>query len=158
MKNVFAAVRLKQIARCIIALLVCTAPAAAAARLTESRRQFEGAERTVVTLENDRIVVDVVPECAGRIVRFADKRRDKTPFEWLDDCPYGYGARWEGKPFTYEIVASGPEKAAVKVKGGGKIAVASLRRYGIDVANALDLTVERTMTIDAETSLSLIHI
>ncbi|MCX7933640.1 MAG: hypothetical protein N3A66_00090 [Planctomycetota bacterium] len=136
----------------LLALLCCAAPAAAAARLSESKRQFEGAERTIVALENDRIQVEVVPECAGRIVRFADKRTESTPFEWLDDCPYGYGARWEGKPFTHEVIAKGPESAAVKVKGGGKIAVAMLRGYGIDVANALDLTVERTMTIDAETS------
>jgi len=66
--------------------------------------------------------------------------------------PYHYGGRWEGKPFTYKIDAKGPDKAAVTVSGGGKVAVGLLHWLGIDVANPLDLNVERTMTIEPGTT------
>jgi hypothetical protein len=115
----------------------------------ESIRKFEGAERTIVTMENERVVVEVAPSLEGRLIRYADKSKPSTPLEWLDDCPYHYNGRWEGKPFTHEIVSRGPAQAAVTVKGGGKIAVALLRKLGIAVANPLDLAVERTMTIEA---------
>jgi len=117
-------------------------------KLTETRRKYQGAERTIVTLENERILVEVVPELEGRIARYADKARPASAFEWLDDCPYHYGARWEGKPFTHRVDAKGPERAAVTVSGGGKIAVSLLRSVtGVPITSPLDLQVERTMAI-----------
>jgi hypothetical protein len=101
--------------------------AGAACFAVESRRHYEGTERTVVTLENERITVEVVPELGGRVIRYADKTRERSAFEWLDDCPYHYGCRWEGKPFTHAVGERGPDRASVTVKGGGKIAVAHLR-------------------------------
>jgi hypothetical protein len=118
--------------------------------LTESRRKFEGGQRTVVHMENERIIVEIVPELEGRVIRYVDKSRSSPTcgFEWLDDCPYHYGGRWEGVPFRYHVDAAGPDRAAVTVSGGGKIAVALLHHLtGADVANPLDLKVERTMSI-----------
>ncbi|HET6247473.1 MAG TPA: hypothetical protein VFE47_07250 [Tepidisphaeraceae bacterium] len=123
--------------------------------LTETKRKFEGAEHTIIRMENQRIIVEVVPELEGRIITYTDKSR-KSPtsgFEWLDDCPYHYGGRWEGEPFQYKILSRGPDRAALTVSGGGKIAVALLRHLtGADVANPLDLKVERTMTIEPGTT------
>ena len=77
-----------------------------------------------------------------------DKSKPHTGFEWLDDCPYHYGGRWEGVPFSYKIDSKGPDRAAITVSGGGKIAVALLHQLtGVDVANPLELKVERTMSI-----------
>ena len=122
-------------------------------KLSEARRKVEGAERTVYTLENERILVEVVPELAGCVSRYVDKTKEKSAFERLDDCPYHYGCRWEGKAFTGQVEARGPERAAVTVKGGGKIAVAHLRLIlGLDLANPLDLSVERTMSIEGGSS------
>ena len=134
-------------------LVLWAAPGWAECKLTETRRVFQGAERTIVTMENERIVVEIVPELDGRIARYADKSKTSSAFEWLDDCPYHYGARWEGKPFTHRIEARGPDRAAVSVAGGGKIAVSLLRNVtGIPIASALDLQVERTMSIERDST------
>jgi hypothetical protein len=134
-------------------------PAHAECKLTEGKRKVEGAERVIYTLENDRILVEVVPELAGRVTRYVDKTKDKSAFEWLDDCPYHYGCRWEGKAFTGQVDARGPERAAVSVKGGGKIAVAHLRGIlGLDLANPLDLSVERTMSIEGSSSRLIVDV
>ena len=146
----------KHIARAVataLAVGVVAGSAAAACKLTVATRKFEGADRTVITMENERILVEVVPELEGRISRYADKSRPASGFEWLDDCPYHYGGRWEGKPFTHRIDAQGPDRAAMTVLGGGKISVALLRSLlGADLASPLDLAVERTMSIDAEST------
>jgi hypothetical protein len=137
----------------LAALALAALPAWAECKLTEGKRKVEGAERVVYTLENERILVEVVPELAGRVTRYVDKTKEKSAFEWLDDCPYHYGCRWEGKAFTGQVDARGPERAAVTVKGGGKIAVAHLRGIlGLDLANPLDLSVERTMSIEGTSS------
>jgi hypothetical protein len=129
------------------------ATAGAVCRAVESRRQYEGTERTIVTLENERIIVEVVPELGGRVIRYADKTSERSAFEWLDDCPYHYGCRWEGKPFTHALGERGPDRASVTVKGGGKIAVAHLRGVlGVSLASPLDLTVERTMSIGSDST------
>ncbi|MCY3022723.1 MAG: hypothetical protein NTW87_27405, partial [Planctomycetota bacterium] len=121
-------------------------------KVTESKRKFEGAERTIVTLENERIIVEIAPDLAGKVFRYQEKDKKTTPFEWLDDCPYHYGGRWEGKPFTYQIADKGPNRAAVTVKGGGKVAVALLRGLGFNLASALDLAIERTVSIEPGTT------
>jgi hypothetical protein len=137
----------------LISLLLCCGTAHAECKLTETKRKVEGAERVVYTLENERILVEVVPELAGRVSRYVDKTKEKSAFEWLDDCPYHYACRWEGKPFTGQADARGPNRAAVTVKGGGKIAVGHLRNVlGVDLANPLDLTVERTVSIEGASS------
>ena len=134
-------------------MLLVASSAQAACKLSVSKQKFEGAERTIVTMENDRILVDIVPELEGRIARYRDKTRPGSAFEALDDCPYHYGGRWEGKPFTHRIDAKGPDRAAVTVQGGGKIAVALLQGLlGVDLASPLDLPVERTMSIDASST------
>jgi len=134
-------------------LLVWESAASAQCKLTESKRKFEGAERTIVTMENQRIIVEVVPELEGRIIRYRDKGRPASAFEWLDDCPYHFGARWEGKPFEYRIDARGPDRAALSVTGGGKIAVTLLRAVtGIATTSPVELRVERTMSIEAGTT------
>ncbi|HEY3321132.1 MAG TPA: hypothetical protein VGP72_11750 [Planctomycetota bacterium] len=130
------------------ALFSLASLAHAECKVTESRRNFEGAERPIVTLENDRIVVEIAPDMAGKIFRYKEKNKNTTPFEWLDDCPYHYGGRWEGKPFTHMIGDKGPEKASVTVKGGGKVAVALLRSLGVNVTGPLDLAIERTVSIE----------
>ena len=135
-----------------LALLLFTPTLFSQCTLTESKRKFEGGERTVVHMENDRIIVEIVPELEGRVIKYVDKSRTSATcgFEWLDDCPYHYGGRWEGVPFKYHIDATGPDRAAVTVSGGGKIAVALLHHLtGADVANPIDLKVERTMSIEA---------
>ena len=48
-------------------------------KVTESVRKFEGAERTIVTMENERIVVEVAPTLEGRIIRYADNSKPGTP-------------------------------------------------------------------------------
>ncbi len=121
--------------------------------LTESVRKFEGADRNVVRMENARIIVEVVPVLEGRVVRYTEKGKQSSPFEWLDDCPYHYGGRWEGKPFEYRIDSKGPDRAAITVTGGGKIAVALLRQLtGASIANPIDLRVERTMSIEPDST------
>ena len=71
----------------------------------------------------------------------------------MDDCPYHYGGRWEGKPFTGRIDARGPERAAVTVSGGGKVSVGLVRDVlGIEIPNPLDLTVRRTVSIEGDSS------
>lgn len=135
-----------------IALLAFSFTLRAECTLSESRRKFEGGERTVVHMENERIIVEIVPELEGRVIKYVDKSRSSPTcgFEWLDDCPYHYGGRWEGVPFQYQIGARGPDHAAVTVSGGGKIAVALLHHLtGADVANPLDLKVQRTMSIES---------
>ena len=128
-------------------------PALSQCKVTESTRLFEGAQRQIITLENERVMVEVAPTLEGRIISYRDKLTPKTPFEWLDDCPYHYGARWEGKPFTYQITEQTAERASVTVTGGGKISV-SLMKYatGLDVAVPVDMKVERTMTIEKGSS------
>ncbi len=135
-----------------IVSLACFSSAFAECKVTESVRKFEGAERTIVTMENERVVVEIAPSLEGRLIRYAEKSKPATPLEWLDDCPYHYNGRWEGKPFTHQIDQTGPERTAVTVKGGGKIAVALLRKLGIAVSNPLDLTVERTMTLESNST------
>ncbi len=123
--------------------------ASAQCTLTEGVRKFEGAERKIVRMENEKIIVEVAPELEGRIITFQDKSRKGTPFEWLDDCPYHFAGRWEGVPFTYKIDAKGPDRAAITVTGGGKIAVALVRQLtAADVTNPLELKVSRTMSIE----------
>lgn len=118
-------------------------------KLTEVKRNFEGAERTIIVMENERILVEVVPELEGRVITYRDKSKKETGFEFLDDCPYHYGGRWEGKAFDYKVIERGPQKASLSVSGGGKISVALLRSLlGVDLADQLDLNVERTMTIE----------
>lgn len=118
-------------------------------KVSEAPRKFEGAERNIVTMENERILVEIAPTLEGRLIRYQDKSKPGSPLEWLDDCAYHYNGRWEGKPFTHRVEARGPEKASVTVKGGGKIAVEVLRNLGIRVSSPLDLEVERTMTIES---------
>jgi hypothetical protein len=128
--------------------LFLAAAAPADVTVTESRRKFEGAERTVVHMENERITVEVVPELEGRVINYRDKSKPGSGFEWLDDCPYHFMGKWEGVPFSYKIDSKGPDRGAVTVTGGGKIAVALLRHLtGVDVANPIELKVERTVTI-----------
>ncbi|HZK81418.1 MAG TPA: hypothetical protein VFC46_10135, partial [Humisphaera sp.] len=128
--------------------MLCGHVASANVTLTESKRKFEGAERTVVHIENEKIIVEIVPELEGRVIKYQDKSKPHTGFEWLDDCPYHYGGRWEGVPFSYKIDSKGPDRAAITVSGGGKVAVALLHQLtGVDVANPLDLKVERTMSV-----------
>ncbi len=104
-------------------------------------------------LENPKIIVEVVPELEGRVIRFQDKSRTGTPFEWLDDCPYHYQGRWEGMPFSYKVNSKGAEVASLTVTGGGKVAVALVRQItGADVTNPLELKIERTMAIDRDTT------
>lgn len=133
--------------------------ARAECKLTETKKKVEGAERTVYTLENERILVEVVPDLSGRISRYVDKTKEKSAFEWLDDCPYHYACRWEGKLFIGQADARGPDRAAVTVKGGGKIAVGHLRNVlGVDLANPLDLTVERTVSIEGISSRLIVDV
>lgn len=142
-----------------VAVLILAASAHGAATIKELKREFEGRERTVVVMENDRILVEIVPSVAGRIVSYRDKSKRLSAFEWLDDCPYHYGCRWEGKPFTHQISETGPGKVSLKVEGGGRIAVAQLRGVlGLDLAGALDLTCERTMAIDAKSTRLVVQI
>jgi hypothetical protein len=144
---------LKRIVFVAILLLLSTSTVRAQCVLTESRRKFEGAEHTVVHMENERIVVEVVPELEGRIIKYFDKTRPASGFEWLDDCPYHYGGRWEGVPFQYHVNAKGPASASVTVSGGGKIAVALLHSLiGADLASPVDLRVERTMSIEPQST------
>jgi len=144
---------------CALVLALLCGTVLAECKLTETRRKVDGAERTVYTLENERILVEVVPELSGRVSRYVDKTKEKSAFEWLDDCPYHYGCRWEGKAFTGQVDARGPERAAVTVKGGGKIAVAHLRLIlGLDLANPLDLSVERTMSIEGGSSRLIVDV
>ena len=110
----------------MLSLLLIGSDALAECTLTESRRKFEGAEHNIVHMENERIIVEVVPELEGRIIKYADKTKPTSGFEGLDDCPYHYGGRWEGVPFQYHVDAKGPDRASVTVTGGGKIAVALL--------------------------------
>ncbi len=125
-------------------------PAQAQCKVSTSIRKFEGAERTIITMENDRIALEIAPDLEGRVISYRDKSRQDSPFECLDDCPYHYGCRWEGKPFTYKIVEKGPDKAVVTVSGSGKIAVAMMRYVtGNDVASPVELKVDRTMTIES---------
>ena len=42
-------------------------------KLTQATRKFEGADHAVVTMENDKILVEVVPELEGRVSRYVDK-------------------------------------------------------------------------------------
>src|ERR1700722_8465312 len=98
-------------------------PAIAQCQVRIGKRKFEGAERTIVTMENKKILVEIAPELEGRLIRYQDKTRPGSPLEWLDDCPYHYAGRWEGKPFTYRVDAQQPDRAAVTVMGGGKLAV-----------------------------------
>jgi hypothetical protein len=73
---------------CLLALLWAADLADAACRLTTVVRKFEGAERKIVVMENDRILVEVVPELEGRVSRYVDKtkRPSKNYFQI-------YGAR-----------------------------------------------------------------
>ena len=136
-----------------VAVIFLAASVHGAVTIKETTRKFEGRVQTIVVMENDRILVEVAPSVAGRIITYRDKSEKLSAFEWLDDCPYHYGCRWEGKPFTHEIVETGPDKVSLKVRGGGRIAVAQLRSVlGLDLAGALDLTCERTMTIDAKST------
>jgi hypothetical protein len=129
------------------------AGAVAQCKLTVSSRRFEGAQRTVITLENERILVEVVPELEGRVSRYQDKSRTHSAFESLEDCPYHFAGRWEGKPFTYRIDARGPDRAAVAVQGGGTIPVGLLHSLlGVDLTAPLTLSVERTISIDAHST------
>ena len=136
----------------VLPLAAGASPALGACVVKQSTRKFEGADRTIVTMENDKILVEIAPELNGRIIRYVDKSRQDTPLEWLDDCVYHYGGRWEGKPFTFRIDDQGPDRASVTVMGGGKLAVALLRSLGYDIASPLDTAVERTMSIDANTT------
>ena len=132
---------------------LCGATASAACKVSETKRKFEGAEHTIVTLQNDRILAEIVPDLEGRVCRYVDKSRPESAFEAVDDCPYHYGGRWEGKPFTYRIEAKGPDRAAVAVQGGGKVAVGLIHGLlGIDMASPLELAVQRTVAIDADTT------
>ncbi len=148
---------MKPLPRLVLSILVAAFAVAGAApvawaqcKVSTATRKFEGTERTIVTLENERILVEVAPDLEGRIITYRDKQRAGSPFECLDDCPYHYGARWEGKPFSYRVDDKGPQRAAVTVTGGGKIAVAMMRyATGNDVASPVELKVERTMTIEA---------
>ena len=136
-----------------VAAMAAAAPVLAECKLTVAKRRFEGAERTIVRMENDRIAVEVVPVLEGRISVYRDKSKPSCAFEWLDDCPYHYGGRWEGKPFTHRIDARGPDRAAVTVEGGGKVAVRLLRELlGVSLTHPLELNVRRTMSIDAKTT------
>jgi hypothetical protein len=149
----FAKQRVKRNALTAVLLLLSATAVRAQCVLTETRRKFEGAEHTVVHMENERIVVEVVPELEGRIIKYADKTRPASGFEWLDDCPYHYGGRWEGVPFQYHVNSKGPKQASLTVSGGGKIAVALLHRLvGADLASPVDLKVERTMSIEPNSS------
>ena len=148
---------LKTVSRASIAFALFAAliPAAlhAACTVTESKRKFEGAERTIVTMENERLLIEIAPDLEGRVIAYKDKTRPRSPFEWLDDCPYHYNCRWEGKPFTYRIDSKGPERAAVTVIGGGNVSVGDIHRVvGVEIASPLDLTIERTMSIDPDSS------
>ena len=98
----------RRIALAAFILLLAASTVRAQCVLTETRRKFEGAEHTVVHMENERIIVEVVPELEGRIIKYVDKSRPASGFEWLDDCPYHYGGRWEGVPFQYHVNAKGP--------------------------------------------------
>ncbi len=124
------------------------APLTGACSVREERRVVAGAERTVVMLANDRIEVELVPEMAGTITRYALVGATQTPFEFLDDCPYHYACRWEGKAFTHAVVDAGPARASVTVRGGGTIAPSHLRLAGIAVTNPLALEVERTVSLE----------
>src|SRR5436309_1152350 len=97
-----------------------------ACTIIESKRVFEGSERKIVTLENERIIVEIAPELEGRVISYKDKSKKLSAFECLDDCPYHYGCRWEGKPFTYRIDSKTAERAAVTVMGGGKVSVGNI--------------------------------
>ena len=137
----------------LLALVLFTSGLFAACSVREEKRKFEGAERTIVTLENDRIIVEIAPDLEGRVIAYRDKSKKTSAFECLDDCPYHYGCRWEGKPFGYRIDSKGPERAAVTVTGGGKVSIGNLHSIvGIDIANPLDLSIERTMSIDPNTT------
>src|SRR5450759_1927013 len=99
---------MKPLPRLAVSVLVAAfamgavAPAALAqCKVSTATRKFEGAERTIITMENERILGEIAPDLEGRIVTYKDKKRPGSPFECLDDCPYHYGARWDGKPFTY---------------------------------------------------------
>ncbi|HUS90240.1 MAG TPA: hypothetical protein VM695_00275, partial [Phycisphaerae bacterium] len=133
--------------------LAGAAPGLAECRISVEKRRFEGAERTIIRMENERIAVEVVPELEGRLSAYRDKSRPSCAFEWLDDCPYHYGGRWEGKPFTWRLDDKGPKRAAVTVEGGGKVAVRLLRELlGVSLTHPLELAVRRTMSIDADTT------
>ena len=138
----------------VLGVLVLAAPALRAeCKVTETKRLFEGAEHKIVTLENSRIIVEVVPEVGGKIIRYELKDKKQKLFSWLDDCPYHYMCRWEGVPFTYKVGSKGPDKASVTVMGGGKIAVAHLRGIlGVNLTNPIDVGVERTMSIDPDST------
>jgi hypothetical protein len=131
-----------------LALAFVSSSLHAECKVTETKRKFEGAERVILTLENERVIVEIAPELAGKIFRYQEKDKKTTPYEWLDDCPYHYGGRWEGKPFTYEVADKGPNRAAVTVKGGGKVSVALLRSLGFNLTSALDLGIERTVSLE----------
>jgi hypothetical protein len=136
-----------RVAIAIIAL--ATSASFAACTVTEAKRKFEGSERTIITLENDRIIVEIAPDLEGRVISYKDKSKATSAFECLDDCPYHYGCRWEGKPFTYRIDSKGPDRAAVTVIGGGKVSVGNIHNIvGVDMTTPLDLSIERTMSID----------
>lgn len=136
-----------------IAALALASAAAAAPALRVENREFNGRPRDIVVMENDRVLVEVVPSDSGQIAAFRDKTRAESAFEWFDDCPYHYACRWEGFPFEYTTDTATPGEVSVTVTGGGKITVGGIRGVtGIAVAAPIELSLSRKMTLRGDTS------
>lgn len=106
-------------------------------------------ECNVITLENERVIVQVAPDADGNVIRIADKTKTDTPFCRLDDNFSSTGS-WQGKPYTYRIEERGPNRAAVTLLGSGTLTpwVSGTK----DPAVPAELTIQRTMSIDAKSS------
>jgi len=143
----------------LLPALFLVTPASAQLSMKVEDRVHGGRQREIIVMENARVKVEIVPSDAGRIITYRDKTRDITGFEWLDDCPYHYGCRWEGQPFEYSLGENTPDKVSATVKGGGKIAVGILKSVtGVSIANPLEIEITRTMTLAKDSSRLLVEV
>src|SRR6187549_69973 len=91
------------------------AAAQAACSVSEITRKIGSVEQRILVMENDRIRVEIAPDLAGKVLVYRDKRREATPFEEMDDCPYHYAGKWESRQFKGAFTERGPERAAITV-------------------------------------------
>lgn len=106
-------------------------------------------EGTVLTLENSRISLEIVPDEGGNVLNYHDKQslqflqNGDMPFERMDD-DFGAIGRWKPEPYSYKIDQNGPKKALVTLVGNGQLIRPDL--------SPIRLQVQRTISIDADST------
>lgn len=121
-------------------------------------------EATILTLENNRISLDIVPEVGGNILKYHDKqspnfKQDKAHSDWwgnsadafqrMDDS-FGDSGQWKPEPHTYSIDEHGPRRAAVTVTGNGQL-LRPAQEEGA-APPPVRMQIKRTVSIDATTT------